>query len=82
MAKEDEMGRACSVNHETMNAYRVLVGTPEKRRPLGRPRYMWVDNIKTVLIEIGWGGLDWVNLAQDRDQWRSLVNMVMNLRVP
>jgi hypothetical protein len=50
--------------------------------PLGRPRYRWVDNIKMDLLEIGWGGVDWIGLAQDRDKWRALVNAVMNLRVP
>jgi hypothetical protein len=67
---------------EKRNAYRILVGKPEGRRPLGRPRRSWVDNIKMDLREIGWGGMDWVDLAQDRDQWRALVNTVMNLRVP
>jgi hypothetical protein len=55
---------------------------PEGRRPLGRPRRRWVDNIKMDLREIGWDGMDWVGLAQDRDHWRALVNTVMNLRVP
>jgi hypothetical protein len=64
------------------NAYRILVGKPEGRRPLGRPRRRSVDNIKTDIKEIGWDGVDWVDLAQDRDQWRALVNTVMNLRVP
>jgi hypothetical protein len=59
------------------NAYRILVGKPEGRRPLGRPRRRWVDNIKTDLKEI-----EWVDLAQDKDHWRALVNTVMNLRVP
>jgi hypothetical protein len=67
---------------ETRNAYRILVGKPERKRPLGRPRRMWVDNIKTDLGEIGWNGRDWIELAQDRDQWRALVNTVMNLRIP
>jgi hypothetical protein len=53
-----------------------------KKRPLGRPRRRWVDNIKMDLREIGWEGMDWIDLAQDRDQWRALVNAVMNLRVP
>jgi hypothetical protein len=64
------------------NAYRVLVGNSEGKRPLGRPRRRWVDNIKMYLREIGWGGMNWIDLAQDRDQWRALVNTVMNLRVP
>jgi hypothetical protein len=67
---------------EKRNAYRILVGKPEVRRPLGRPRRSWVDNIKMDLREIGWDGVDWVDLAQDRDHWRDLVNTVMNLRVP
>jgi hypothetical protein len=67
---------------EKRNAYRILVGIPERKRPLGRPRRRWVDNIKMDLREIGWDGMDWIDLAQNRDQWRALVNMVMNLRVP
>jgi hypothetical protein len=67
---------------EKMNAYRLLVGKPEGRRPLGRPRRRWVDNIKIDLLEIGWGDVDWIGLAQDGDKWRALVNAVMNLRVP
>jgi hypothetical protein len=66
---------------EERNAYRILVGKPEGRRPLGRPRRRWVDTIKMNLREIGWDGVDWVDLAQDRNQWRALVNTVMNLRV-
>jgi hypothetical protein len=65
-----------------MNAYRILVGNPEGKRPLGSPRYRWVDNIKMNLREIGWDGGDWIDVAQDRDQWRALVNAIMNLRVP
>jgi hypothetical protein len=64
------------------NAYRILVGKPEGKRPLGRPRRRWEDNIKLDLREIGWGGMDWIDLTQDRDQWRALVNTVMNLQVP
>jgi hypothetical protein len=73
MIKEDEMGRACSTN-----------GGEEKciKRPLGRPRHRWVDNIKMDLREIGRDGMVWIDLAWDRDQWRALVNTVMNLRVP
>jgi hypothetical protein len=64
------MGRACSTNGgEKRNAYRILVGKPEVKRPLGRPRGRWVDNIKMDLREIGWDGMDWIDLAQDRDQW-------------
>jgi hypothetical protein len=58
------------------------VEKPEGKRPLGRPRRWWVDNIKIDLRAIGWFGVDWIDLAQDRDQWRALVDMVMNLRVP
>jgi hypothetical protein len=64
------------------NAYRILVGKLEGERPLGRPRHRWVDSIKMDLREIGWDGMDWMDLAQDRDQCRPLVNMVMNLWVP
>jgi hypothetical protein len=67
---------------ETKNAYRILVGNREGKRPLGRPRRRWEDNIKMDLRELGWDGVDWIELAQDRDQWRALVNTVMNLRVP
>jgi hypothetical protein len=67
---------------EKRNAYRILVGKAEGKRPLGRPRRRWVDNIKMDFREIGWDGIDWLNLAQDWDQWRALVNTVMNLRVP
>jgi hypothetical protein len=67
---------------ETRNACRILAGKPEGKRSLGRPRRRWVDNIKLDLGEIGWDGVDWIELAQDRDQWRALVNTVMNLRVP
>jgi hypothetical protein len=56
-----------------LNAYRILVGKPEGKRPLGRPRRRWVDNIKIHLREIGWDGMGWIDLAQDRDQWRALV---------
>ena len=62
--------------------YRVLVGKPEGKRPLGRPRRRWEDNIKMDLQEAGCGGVDWIELAHDRDRWRALVNAVMKLRVP
>jgi hypothetical protein len=58
------------------------VGKPKGTRPLGRPKHRWEDNIKMHLREVGWGSMDWINLAQDRDRWRALVNAVMNLRVP
>jgi hypothetical protein len=67
---------------EKRNAYRILVGKPEGKRPLGRRKHRWVDNIKMDLREIGWGGMGWLDLAQDRDQWWALVNTVMNIRIP
>jgi hypothetical protein len=79
---EHEMDRACSTNGEKRNACRILVGKPEGKRPLGRQRRRWVENIKIDLREIGWDGMDWIDLAQDTDQWRALLNAVMNLRVP
>jgi hypothetical protein len=65
-----------------MGTNRILAGKPDGKSPLGRPRHRWVDNIKMYLREIGWDGMDWIDLAQDRDQWRALVNTVMNLRIP
>jgi hypothetical protein len=62
--------------------FRVLVGKPEGKRPLGRPRLRWEDNIKMDLQKVGCGGVDWIELSQDRDRWQALVNGVMNLRVP
>jgi hypothetical protein len=67
---------------EKRNAYRILMGKPERKRPLGRPTRRWVDNIEMDLREIGWDGVDWIDMAQDGDQWRALVNMVFNLQVP
>jgi hypothetical protein len=67
---------------EKRNAYRILVAKPEGKRPLGRPIQRWVDNIKMDLRDVGWDGVDWIDMAQDRDQWRAFVNMVLNLRVP
>jgi hypothetical protein len=63
------------------NAYRLLVGNPEGKRPLGRPKLRWVDNIRMDLGEVGWGDVDWIVLAQDRNRWRALVNSVLKLRV-
>ena len=77
-----EMGWACGSYGGGEGADRVLVGKPEGKRPLGRPRRRWVDNIRMDLQEVGCGHVDWTGLAQDRDGWRKLVNAVMNLRVP
>jgi hypothetical protein len=67
---------------EKRNVYRLLVGKPEGKIPLGRPRRRWMNDNKIDLLEIGSGGVDWIGLAQDRDKWRALVNAVMNLRDP
>jgi hypothetical protein len=72
--KEDEIVRACSRNRGKRNAHMILVGKPEGKKLLGRPRHRRVDNNKMDLREIEWGGMDWIDLAQDRDQWRALVN--------
>jgi hypothetical protein len=64
------------------NTYRLLVVKPEGKRPLGRPRHRWVDNIRMDLGEVGWGNADWIRLAQDKNRWRGLVNLLLNLRVP
>jgi hypothetical protein len=74
------MGRACSAYGG--GVYKVLVGKPEGRRPLGRPRPRWEDNIRIDLREVGCGCVDWMELAQNRDRWPALVSAVMNLRVP
>jgi hypothetical protein len=78
------MGRAFSTNgkKKKKKAYMMLVGKPEGKRPLGRPRRRWVYNVKVDSRQIGWSGMDLIDLAQDRDQWRALVNTVMNFRVP
>jgi hypothetical protein len=67
---------------ENRNVYRLLVGKSEGRRPLGRPRRRWLDNIRMDLVEVGCGDVEWIGLAQDRDRWRALVNSALNLRVP
>ena len=85
MIKSRRIRRAGNVTRtgESRDSYRVLVGKLERKRPLGRPRHRWKDNIRMDLKEVGWdGGMDWIALAQDRDRWRALVNAVMNLRVP
>jgi hypothetical protein len=79
--EKNGMGGTCSANGEEKGTYRVLVGKPEGKRPLGRPRHRWEDNIRMDLQEVGCGGIDWIELAQDRDRWRAIVNAVMNLRV-
>jgi hypothetical protein len=86
-AEEDEMGWACGTNgeekeEEEKDVCRLLVGKPEVKRPLGRPRLRWADNIGMDLGEIGWGDVNCIGLVQDRDNWRALVKAVMNLRLP
>jgi hypothetical protein len=77
------MGGACSTNGgEEECICRILVGKPEGKRPLGRQKRRWVFSIKTDFREIGWNGVDWIDTTQDKDQWRDLVNTVMNRRVP
>ena len=67
---------------EKRGMYRVLVGKPGGKRPMGRPRHRWEDNIKMDLQEVGCGGMDWIELAQDRDRWQGVLNAVVNFRVP
>ena len=76
------MDRACRTFGESRGAYRVLMVKPERKRPLGKLRHRWEDNIKMDLQKVGWGDMDWIDLAQDRDKWQALVNAVMNLQVP
>jgi hypothetical protein len=80
--KSRRMIWACSTHGQKRNACRIFGGKPQGKRSLGRPRCRWVDNIKMDLREIEWGGMDWIDLVQDRDQWMALVNMVMNFIVP
>jgi hypothetical protein len=75
-------GGSENMTFRIFNRCTILVGKPEGKRSLGRPRLRWVDNIKIDLREIGWVGVDWIDVVQDRDKWRALVNTVMNLRVP
>jgi hypothetical protein len=75
------MGGQCSTNGEKKNAHRLLVGKPKGKRSLERPRRRWEDNIR-IDLGVGWGDVDWIGLAKDRNRWRALVNSVMNLRVP
>jgi hypothetical protein len=79
--QKNEMGGSGSAVGEERGVCRVLVGTPEEKRPLERPRCMWENNIRKDLQEVGCGGMDWIGLAQDRDRWRAVVNAVMYLRV-
>ena len=76
------MGGTCSTYGGEERCIQLLVGKPEGKRPIERPRHRWEDNIKIDIQEVGCGGMDWIELAQDRDRWRVLVNAVMNLRVP
>jgi hypothetical protein len=76
------MGGSCSTNGEKRLVYRLLLGKPEGRKPLGRSKRRWLDNIRMDLLEVGWIDVDLIGLAQDRDRWRALVNSVLNLQVP
>jgi hypothetical protein len=79
----DEVGGACGTNEEKKkNVYMSFIRNPGGKRPLGRPRSRWVNDIKVDLVERGWGGVDWIGMAQDRCRWRALVNAVLNHRVP
>jgi hypothetical protein len=76
------VGGPCSTNEEKRNANRLLIGKPDGKGPLGRPRRRWVDNIRMDLGKVGWGDVDWIGLSKDRNRWRSFVNSVLDLRVP
>jgi hypothetical protein len=80
--KERRWARHVARMGEKRNAYNLLVGNPEGRSPLGRPRRRWLDNIRMDLVEVGWGDVGWIGVAQVRDKWRALVNSVLNLWVP
>jgi hypothetical protein len=80
--EKNYMSGSCSAYGERRNVCRVSVGKPEEKRPLGRPRLRWEDNIKVNLKVMGFGDMDWIEPAQDRDRWLALVNAVMNFRVP
>jgi hypothetical protein len=80
--EKNEMNSACSAYGGRRGIYRVLVGKPEGKRPLGIPRHRWEYDIKMDLKEVGCGGMEWIELAQDRDMWRTLVNVVMTVRLP
>jgi len=80
--EKNEIGGAYSMCGERRSAYSVLVGKPEGKRPLWRPRCRWEDSKKTDRQELGCGGIIWIDVAQDRDRWRAFVNAVVNLRVP
>jgi len=75
------MGRACGTYGRHSGAYRVLVGNPDGKSPVGRPRRIWEDNIKMNPLDVGWGGMDRINLPQRRGSWRALLNAVMNVRI-
>jgi hypothetical protein len=79
---EDDVGETCSTNVGKRAAYRLLVGKPEGKRSLGRPRLRWVANIKIDLLDIGWSGVDWIGVSQDRYTGRALVIAALNIRVP
>jgi hypothetical protein len=76
------VGREGNMNEDKRNTYRILVGKPDGKRPLGRPRHRWEDYVRMDLRDTGWGGMDWIDLACDGDQWRAFVYMVINLQVP
>jgi hypothetical protein len=80
--EKNEMGGACSIYGERRCAYRILVGRSEGRRPLGRFSLIWEDDIKMDLQEVGRAGMDWIELAQDRDRWRALLSATVNVWVP